>query len=824
MPRTATLEKPVSAADVVGAVLAGWTDDRLCGLLRRRPDLGATPPPTMSALAERVMQPGSALQAYERLDRSAQQVAEVLALLPAPAEVSGVARLIAPGVRPQQLERSLAVLEALALVFRNGDGLAVNPGLVAIAGNTGLGPPLALLLGDAPVSELNAICKRLGIKPGPNKGATLDSIAAHVSDPKQARKLVESGPPGTVALVERALRDHGVVEASPYDLSDRTPAGWLASRGLLGVYEWYRLVMPGEVGLALRGGHVFDAFWPDEPEVPTEPVDPQAVDAAGAEAALSAVADLALLLEGWATEPPRLLKDGGVGVRDLRRAARSTERSERDVARLVDIAAAAGLAWVDERAGVALPTAAFDEWAALDGPARWARLVAGWLSADFDPSVAGEVDVNDKRIPPLLRRSSESAADRRRVVLGALAAAPPDAAVAPGPALWTRVRWSSPKLWRLGPAPWEMLAAWALEEAELLGVWARGALTTAGRRAAAGDLEGAAVALAERAPAVVEHFVLQADLTVVAPGVLPPHVAADLELLADVESRGAATVYRIGEHSLRRAFDAGRSAADIAAFLDAHAVHGVPQALSYLVADVGRRHGRARVGEARCYVRSEDPSLVAELAQVRALGRFNLRALAPTVLVGDAEPGAVLEAIRAAGYLPAPEDASGAVVIARPPLRRAPARVPTPSSTRPRPSSPGSGAVADVAGVVAALRTSGGAPKRPAPARAAPRPSQPPPPPRSPLLFEEAGRPTAIARGRDDIAELLELAWQQDWLLRMSYVNGKGAESQLNVAVLDVRPRRVTVMALPNFSRRTLNCARVQWARALTEAEEDQFL
>ncbi|MGH9266461.1 MAG: helicase-associated domain-containing protein, partial [Acidimicrobiales bacterium] len=409
--------------------------------------------------------------------------------------------------------------------------------------------------------ELAAICKRLGIKPPANKAAILHAIAAHVGHPERVRELAAAGPPGTVQVLERALRDHGVVDASPYTLTDRAPAGWLARRGLLGAYEWYRLIIPGEVGLALRGGHAFGSFWPDEPEVPTEPADADVADAAGAEQALRVVADVAVLLEGWAADPPRLLKDGGVGVRDVRRAARATERSERDVARLLDIAGAAGLAWVDERAGVALPTAAFDEWLELDAPARWGRLAGGWLAAEFDPSVAGALDAKDKRIPPLLRRHSASAADRRQSVLRILAGVPGDRAVPAGPALWARARWSRPQLWRTGPAPPEMLASWVVEEAELLGLRARGSLTGAGRRAVAGDLAGAVAALAQRAPASVDHFVVQADLTVVAPGALQPQVAAELELLADVESRGAATVYRIGEHTLRRAFDAGRSAA-----------------------------------------------------------------------------------------------------------------------------------------------------------------------------------------------------------------------------------------------------------------------
>ena len=37
---------------------------------------------------------------------------------------------------------------------------------------------------------------------------------------------------------------------------------------------------------------------------------------------------------------------------------------------------------------------------------------------------------------------------------------------------------------------------------------------------------------------------------------------------------------------------------------------GVPQALSYLIDDVGRRYGVLRLGKASTYLRSDDPALI----------------------------------------------------------------------------------------------------------------------------------------------------------------------------------------------------------------------
>ena len=63
-------------------------------------------------------------------------------------------------------------------------------------------------------------------------------------------------------------------------------------------------------------------------------------------------------------------------------------------------------------------------------------------------------------------------------------------------------------------------------------------------------------------------MLIQADLTAVAPGPLTRERARDLHLLADVESRGQATVYRFTPSSVRRAFDAGWAAHEVHAFLE----------------------------------------------------------------------------------------------------------------------------------------------------------------------------------------------------------------------------------------------------------------
>ncbi|NEC35718.1 helicase-associated domain-containing protein, partial [Streptomyces rubrogriseus] len=131
----------------------------------------------------------------------------------------------------------------------------------------------------------------------------------------------------------------------------------------------------------------------------------------------------------------------------------------------------------------------------------------------------------------------------------------------------------------------------------------------------------AARLLAPLFPEPLDHVLLQADLTAVAPGPLERGLADVLGVLADVESKGGATVYRFTPGSVRRALDAGQSAADLHAFLARHSRTPVPQPLTYLIDDVARRHGRLRVGAASAYVRCDDDATLDEiLADKRAAG------------------------------------------------------------------------------------------------------------------------------------------------------------------------------------------------------------
>ena len=126
--------------------------------------------------------------------------------------------------------------------------------------------------------------------------------------------------------------------------------------------------------------------------------------------------------------------------------------------------------------------------------------------------------------------------------------------------IWRRPRWAV----RLQPDPVGDL----LTEAHALGVVGRGAIATPARRMLAGDpADDVVAAMAKVLPAPIDHFLLQADLTVIVPGPLERDLAEQLAAVATVESAGAAMVYRISEASIRRALDTGRTASELHALV-----------------------------------------------------------------------------------------------------------------------------------------------------------------------------------------------------------------------------------------------------------------
>lgn len=120
-----------------------------------------------------------------------------------------------------------------------------------------------------------------------------------------------------------------------------------------------------------------------------------------------------------------------------------------------------------------------------------------------------------------------------------------------------------------------------LAEAELMGITHAGVLSAAGVEVTLDHSLGAAQALV--LPKEIDHFLIQGDLTVIAPGPLPLEVGEQLHGIADIESRGAASVYRFTAETIRRGYESGWKQQDFDNFFAIWVKGTVPQPLTYLV-------------------------------------------------------------------------------------------------------------------------------------------------------------------------------------------------------------------------------------------------
>ncbi|MGW7429079.1 helicase-associated domain-containing protein [Streptomyces sp. NPDC054861] len=825
-----------AAPRTLAEALRARGDEGLAALLRARPDLLSPVPNDLTQLATRAGTRASVVRALERLDRFALQTAEALAVAPDPAPCSALLALLSGDDGDAEIEaalpRAVGVLREQALVWGEDERLRlVRTARELLAPSpqhpspTGLGPTVAEATSGMSPGRVQEIIAAAGLPATHDAVSAVAALTELFTDRDRMGALLDTAPSDALAVLDRLVwgPPYGEVSANP-----APPVRWLRDRGLLLPVSTRTVVLPREAALHLRGGRAHRVPEPHPPAVSVaREYRPQVVDSAAAGQAYTALATVEELLKSWDQGGPAVLRAGGLSVRDLKRTAAALEVTEQAAAFWLELCYGAGLLASDGEADERYaPTPAYDDWLDLPAAERWARLVSVWLTATRTSGLVGGQDAKGRALSALGPDLDRGAApDVRRRVLALQATVEPGSAADPE-TLLARLRWERP-LRSAGAGPGSgagsgsgsltgqgsgspagpgraahtpdlrsRIALWTLEEAEMLGITGRGALSSPARAllnlplaeaahepASGGGVElsvaasRAATLLAPLLPEAVDHVLLQADLTAVAPGPLRRPLADMLSVLADVESKGGATVFRFTPASVRRALDAGRSASDLHDFLTAHSRTPVPQPLAYLIDDVARRHGHLRVGAASAYVRCDDDALLGEIMADKRSASLRLRRLAPTVLAAQTDPAALLDGLRSMGYAPAAESAEGDVLITRADAHRTPARtapVPVPDGP-PVPDATLLGAAVrairagDLASTAVRRERPEGAPGRPAPTGGElPRTS-----PAETLATVQAAAMTGSA------------VW-------IGYVNAEGAASQRVIAPVRVEGGFVT--------------------------------
>ena len=600
--------------------LRSRSDEELANIFRLRPDLVTPVPNDFSALAARATSTPSLVRAIDSLNLWQYQIIEAACALPEPFKKS---ELVA--VTSEQTNFALDQLWQMGLLYKEGNNYRTPTNL-------------KLLIGDEPA----------GLGPFSVKKTDLDTLK---KVPKASQEVLEKliwGPPrGQIANIKKP----------------GNAIGWLLENNVLVALDSHTVALPREIAIKLRGGKIHKEIFSNPSKLSGKKIEQKQIDSA-------AVANISTILR-WceeflhnlSDETPTALRTGGIGVRDLKRIAEHLGVDESCAGFIAELCYLGGLLVIDSDDQI-LPTSAFDLWLSKPAEERWYSLLILWLDTSRVSGLIGKL--GDRSIAPLGPELDRAGASLiRRTALKVLSE---NRQISPDfKSIQEIIKWWNPKRANSD------FVEWFLREAEWLGITGQGGISTFGINLLSGAED---LGIESALPKPVDHILIQADNSAVAPGPLLPELAAEMGTIADIESRGGATVYRFSESSIRRGLDHGKTGDQIKSFLIKTSKTPMPQPLEYLISDVAKRHGKLRVGSAHTYIRCEDEGLVQQILHDKKCEHLRFRKIAPQVLVTDFELLEVIGELREYGYLPAAENANG-VLLSQPNLRR--------SKSRPKP-------------------------------------------------------------------------------------------------------------------------------------------
>jgi hypothetical protein len=585
-------------------------DAALLDLFTARPDLVTPVPPDIASLAVRACSAPSLARAIDSLNQWQFQVLEAAASLNEPFLEKSVVALT-----DKEAKGALEHLVTVGLVYPSDDGMRLPTQLRDVIGTEPAG------LGPASMAKL--------------KLSELDDAPADAK--KVLERLIWGPPRGSVG-----------------DIKNPGPGvNWLLEKKFLVPLDQRTVVLPREVAIALRGGKIHKERFIKQPSLSGAKRDERQVNLAAIANVSTVLRWVEELLNFWADEPADALRAGGLGVRDLKIISTHLGVDESCTAFVAELAYLASLISIDADDRI-LPSNKFDIWLMQTPADRWQMLASQWLITSRVSGLVGRVEAkNVAALGPELDRVN--AARVRALTLELLRE---NQGIAPE---WNSFKevlsWRAPV--RRNSSLQDELAEWTLREAEWLGITGQGALSKFGAQFLNGDDLSS---INEDLPKTVDHILIQSDNTAIAPGPLEHEISQALAMMAEIESRGGATVYRFTESTIRRALDHGKTGDEIKTFLTKTSKTPMPQPLEYLIADVAKKHGKLRVGNTSSFIRCEDTALISQIMNDKKLEILALRRIAPEVVICDMDATDAMRVLRECGYLPAGESANGMIL------------------------------------------------------------------------------------------------------------------------------------------------------------------
>ena len=180
-----------------------------------------------------------------------------------------------------------------------------------------------------------------------------------------------------------------------------------------------------------------------------------------------------------------------------------------------------------------------------------------------------------------------------------------------------------------------------------------------------------------------DKFIVQANGEIFIPPYLEPILLYRLLCLTETPVKNTTSnTVTLTRDSIRRALDAGDTAREILAFLQAHSRAGIPQNVEYLIHEIGGKHGHIHIGQAQMYLQADSPMLLQELMARREIKPFIVKSLTDTIaLLKSDDPDKMMRELRKAGYMPTADEEDMATLPAlRPSSRYAPPEITLPDA------------------------------------------------------------------------------------------------------------------------------------------------
>ena len=320
----------------------------------------------------------------------------------------------------------------------------------------------------------------------------------------------------------------------------------------------------------------------------------------------------------------REVSKGSMGLPDVKRLSSHLGKSKEYVKAVLELAKVSGVVAISEKRFH--PTDLADSWISSDPKSRWKILANAWLAI---VGVSGSKELALQLAQNPTKSLNELVGSSFPLV-------------------------NSSAQSRIGRVA---------ELADAIGLSVNGFAASWLGDVLAGKLAAATKALEQRLPAQQERIIVQADLSIIAPGPLASTIEIELRKFTDAENIGLATGYRISPLSISCGLEEGLNEKQIRTLLEKLSGTALPQPVDYLISETASRFGRLKVSANNngSILISTDELLATQILMDSKLKAYGLRK-SEAGIVSSLEPESFYHTLRENGYLAVRVDEAGTVI------------------------------------------------------------------------------------------------------------------------------------------------------------------